>query len=169
MSELVIEEVDSTWAERMIGVHYDAVHHGRAGLYYDADILGDWSPPPSLERTNAMARRLEESGAVALAASFEYAVAGFGILDPKESRIGAVYVRPGYSRKGIGRMLLATLEQKAVQAGIGMLSLESSLNAVRFYALAGYLARGRGTFTLGSGRRMDCVMMEKRLEPLRTA
>jgi putative acetyltransferase len=56
--------------------------------------------------------------------------------------ISALYVCPSHGRRGIGRTLLANLEATIAQRGHVLVRLESSLNAVSFYAELGYAQSG---------------------------
>lgn len=56
--------------------------------------------------------------------------------------ISALYVSPSYGRRGVGRRLLAELEAAVAQRGHVIVRLESSLNAVSFYAGLGYKQSG---------------------------
>ena len=74
----------------------------------------------------------------------ESAVAGFGHLVPAAGEVHAVYVHPDHARRGVGSTLLAELEGYARGSGLTSLSLQSSLNAVEFYEMAGYERVGAG-------------------------
>ena len=69
----------------------------------------------------------------------------------------------GHVRQGIGTMLLAAVEATAQTLGITRLSLDSSLNAVEFYASAGYSAVAEATHELEPGVHIPCVTMQKAL------
>lgn len=56
--------------------------------------------------------------------------------------ISALYVCPSFGRRGVGRTLLAELEATVVRRGHECVRLESSLNAVSFYAGLGYAQSG---------------------------
>lgn len=58
------------------------------------------------------------------------------------NHVSALYVCPSFGRRGIGRTLLAKLEATVVQRGHAFVRLESTLNAVGFYAALGYAQSG---------------------------
>ena len=60
----------------------------------------------------------------------------------ERDHISALYVCPSYGRRGIGRLLLAELEAAVAQRGHRLVRLESSINAVNFYAALGYAQAG---------------------------
>lgn len=71
--------------------------------------------------------------------------------------ISALYVCPSYGGRGVGRTLLAELEAAVVQRGHSHVRLESSLNAVSFYAALGYSQSGslRVDGSLPMTKRLD--------------
>ena len=91
------------------------------------------------------------------------AVVGFGQLNPDTGEVDAVYVLPGRQGEGIGRLLLAELEAKARARDIRMLELSATLNAVPFYAQAGYTRRHVALHRLPAGVDLECVRMGKEL------
>jgi GNAT superfamily N-acetyltransferase len=73
-----------------------------------------------------------------------------------EEWITGLYVRSSWSRRGIGRALIARLETEIFQRGHICVKLGSSPNAINFYTILGYLPVG---LLDGDG----AVPMEKRL------
>ena len=63
-------------------------------------------------------------------------------LDPATdpARIRAMYTRPGYTRRGIGRLVLTRCEQAAAAAGFSVLELMSTLAGLPLYEAAGFTA-----------------------------
>lgn len=88
-------------------------------------------------------------------------VLGFGIVDLEGGRVFAVYVTPTAARGGVGRLLLATLEDAARTAGLVRLELHATLNAVPFYERSGFIAEGAMRVTLSNGLEIDAVKMGK--------
>jgi putative acetyltransferase len=72
-----------------------------------------------------------------------------------EDWITGLYVRTSWSGQGVGRRLIAKLEQEIVKRGHVCARLDASTNAVGFYASLGYIL---GEFLDGDGG----VPMEKR-------
>ncbi len=72
--------------------------------------------------------------------------------------ITGLYVRAGWSGRGVGRTLMASLETEIVQRGHACAHLEASPNAVGFYTRLGYAPVG-----LPDGE--GAVLMQKRLSP----
>ena len=78
--------------------------------------------------------------------------------------VEAVYVSPGAGRRGIGLEILRKLEERARALGLGVLSLNASLNAVPFYERAGYVAQERSKYRLSTGVEIACVPMVKSMD-----
>jgi putative acetyltransferase len=94
-------------------------------------------------------------------------LAGFGILDAERAEVRAVYVHPDAGRRGAGGRLLAALERIARLRGLGGVTLDSSLNAVSFYAAAGWRTQRDTLHSFPGGRDIRCVVMTKTLPALR--
>lgn len=91
-------------------------------------------------------------------------VVGCGAAARKEDGawgISAVFVLPEYRGSGLGRRILAALEECAAAQGACRVELDASITAAGFYEHLGYRCRG--------GARMlknnDVYEMEKRLGP----
>ena len=100
------------------------------------------------------------------------ALLGFGIMKyhDDEAHLLLLAVQAGAERRGIGRALMAWLEQSARVAGIGHVSLEARLvnaSARAFYAGLGYrelqTVRGYYAGEDGHGGREDAVRLGKDL------
>ena len=157
---LTIRDWNEADARGMLEVHYAAVH-GAPVNYYDEDRLNEWSPTVDEERIEAFLKRSlidEEITRVALEGEL---IVGFGTVVPTLNELRACYVHPRFNRQGIGRRLLAALEEEAKAAGLGWLNLNSSLNAEEFYQAAGYTSDGLGRHRLISGHSISCVRMYK--------
>ena len=64
------------------------------------------------------------------------------LLDPSSepARVRAMYTRPGFTRRGIGRLILSLCESAAAAEGFTRLELMSTLSGRPFYAAAGFEA-----------------------------
>ena len=89
-------------------------------------------------------------------------IIGFGNLNQRSGEIEALYVDPDYVGRGVGKRILAALENAAVGSGLKLLSLSSSLNAVKFYEMAGY-KRQKQKRCLLPFEMVICVPMTKEL------
>ncbi len=152
-------------ATAILNVHCAAVH-GTASAFYDQDILNDWSPTPApLERIRDLAARIKSGEEVMLVAENRTnQIVAFSSIFPSLSELRAVYVHPDYGKQGLGGRLLEEIERLTTKSGLLELSMDSSINAERFYSSHGYYAVQRGEHILRSGRRMACVKMKKVLK-----
>ncbi len=66
-------------------------------------------------------------------------VIGVALL-ARRGEVQLCYVAPEASRRGVGAMLLQSLESQAVQWGLERIFLTSTLTAKQFYERAGYVA-----------------------------
>ena len=62
------------------------------------------------------------------------------LLDPSKepARVRAMYTRPGFTRRGIGRLILSLCESAAAAEGFTRLELMSTLSGRPLYAAAGF-------------------------------
>ena len=62
------------------------------------------------------------------------------LLDPSKdaARVRAMYTRPGFTRRGVGSLILALCESAAVAEGFTRLELMSTLSGRPLYAAAGF-------------------------------
>jgi putative acetyltransferase len=86
----------------------------------------------------------------------------FAQVDVDGGVLRALFVDASLQGQGVGRALLATVEARARAAGCSRLRGAMSLNAVSFYAQAGFRP-GPGPTRLLSGIRVPVTWMEKSL------
>jgi GNAT superfamily N-acetyltransferase len=77
--------------------------------------------------------------------------------------IMAVYVDPAHARRGVGRLLMAKLEEVARADGATHLHLNAALNSEGFYAACGYARTRETTYRTRGGIAIKCALMEKDL------
>ena len=88
---------------------------------------------------------------------------GFAMLDTDAAEVSAIYVSPDAIGSGIGSRLLAELEHRAAEAGLGVLTTHATLNAERFYARHGFGRVGEAVHAQPNGTRLPCVTMTRPL------
>jgi GNAT superfamily N-acetyltransferase len=88
-------------------------------------------------------------------------IIGFGSIVPANSELRAVYVDAAYGGQGVGRALLARLDELAREAGLSELRMDASINAVPFYEANDFVSVELGEHIMPSGARMACVRMLK--------
>ncbi len=138
-------------------VHLRAIKEICASHYTPEEIEA-WAIPRTPEKYQQAIRSKEFYVAVE-----EDVIVGFGVLNGESREIEAVYVSPLVRRRGVGLMILGLLEERGRALDLEVLSLNASLNAVRFYQKAGYVAQEESKYRLYSGVEIACVPMVKRL------
>ena len=90
-------------------------------------------------------------------------LAGFAQLDLRGGGLRALFVDGSLQGQGLGRALLAAVEQRARDAGCARLGGAMSLNAVSFYTRAGFRPFDGPARLLTAGIPVPVLRMEKRL------
>ena len=98
-----------------------------------------------------------------LVAVDDTALGGFGTLDLEKSEISSLFIRPEYAGAGLAGSLLQQLEGIAREQGLRLLSLESTVNARRFYLKHGYQVLAPAIKRFSTGLEIDCFQMQKPL------
>ena len=145
-------DIDALWALRTIAVRVSCATH------YAAEQISVWTASPVPASYGAMLAA--GNGIVALQND---AIVGYAMLDADKQEVDAVFVDPAHAGLGIGKRLLTALEQLARGRGIARLQLSASLNAVPFYAAAGFTALRQEAYAHPSGISLASVAMEKAL------
>jgi len=87
------------------------------------------------------------------------------LLDPatESARIRAMFVRPGYERRGIGRMILNACEDEARAAGFRELELMAMLSGHAMYLASGFHDTEDVPAALEDGTPFPLIRMRKAL------
>lgn len=88
------------------------------------------------------------------------------LLDPanEPARVRAMFVRPDWTRRGLGRRILEACEDAARQEGFQRLVLLATLPGVPLYHAYGFRSIEDQAATLPDGVELPCVSMEKEIE-----
>jgi GNAT superfamily N-acetyltransferase len=86
------------------------------------------------------------------------------LLDPSidAAKVRAIFVHPAFARRGLGSIILATVEDAARAAGFHHFEMGSTLTGVPLYRLKGYLEVERIAVPLSNGEALPVVRMIKR-------
>ncbi len=98
-----------------------------------------------------------------VAATWQGRVVGIAQFDPADDRLRALFVDAGHQQRGVGRALLAEIDQRATRRGKVRLHGAMSLNAVSFYLHAGFRPIGGPERLTSTGILVPVVRMEKEL------
>jgi GNAT superfamily N-acetyltransferase len=77
------------------------------------------------------------------------------------AKVRAIFVHPEFSRRGLGSLILATVEEAARAAGFRRFEMGSTLTGVPLYRLKGYVEMERVAVPLRNGEVLPVVKMVK--------
>jgi GNAT superfamily N-acetyltransferase len=85
------------------------------------------------------------------------------LLDPatEPARVRAMFVRPGWTRRGLGRAILESCAAAARAEGFTRLVLGATLPGEPLYRAFGFREVERITVTMPDGVSVECVAMER--------
>ena len=98
-----------------------------------------------------------------LVAEIDGQLAGVAQVDVASDTLRALFMDAALQGRGVGRAFLAVVEARACKAGCSRLRGAMSVNAVSFYARAGFRPVGEPGQLLNSGVRVPVLWMEKSL------
>lgn len=133
-----------------------AILHGSRGHYPD-ELLARWTDGAPGE------------GFQAFVADHCYVlevnshIAACGAISCQDGQIDAVFVSPEHMGQGLGRQVVAFLEQLAHEAGLLEVHLQSTLNAAPFYRSQGFVGDALAPYHSPRGFSLDSIPMRKRL------
>ena len=89
------------------------------------------------------------------------------LLDPatEAAHIRAMFVRPDWTRRGLGRAILNAGHDAARAEGFTRLDLGATLAGLDLYRAFGFLEIERFIVTLPDGVTLDAVVMERQIDP----
>ena len=85
------------------------------------------------------------------------------LLDPatEPARVRAMFVRSDWTRRGLGRAILASCERAARAEGFNELVLGATLAGVPLYSAFGFREIERASVTMSDGVTVDVVTMKR--------
>ena len=89
------------------------------------------------------------------------------LIDPatEAAHVRAMYTRPDWTRRGLGRRILEACESAARADGFRMLTLGATLPGLPLYQAFGFQETGREDVVMPDGTPLPCVWMEKAIPP----
>jgi GNAT superfamily N-acetyltransferase len=87
------------------------------------------------------------------------------LLDPatEPAHVRAMYTRPDWTRRGLGRRILEACEAAARADGFTTMNLGATLPGLPLYEAFGFVATGEEDVLMPDGVRLECVWMTKPL------
>jgi|GEM_PF-6366989 len=134
---------------------------GKTSAFYTEEQRRAWAQSmlPDLERRK---KSVAEGEVVIYVAEIEKRIIGFCAASFQKSLLLSLYVEPG-PWKGVGKRLLLTVEEKAVQTGVFFLEGSTSYNAKDFYRQCGYEIGEACVHNLPNGLAISCYKICKTL------
>ena len=152
LRQATLDDIAMLWELRTRAIEHSCPGH------YTPQVLAVWLAAPA---PASLGRHIEHGGG--LVAVDDGGIVAYAVLDPLSGEVEAAFVDPLQQSRGIGRVLLDALEANARAGGIKRLFLSASLNAVPFYARAGFVALREELYPHRSGIGIASVFMEKAL------
>ena len=145
-------------AEAVCAVHVASIRR-LCARDYTAEQIEVWAGGKHPDR---YVRAMAEGETFFVAEGLEATPTVIGFSSVLGDEVRAVYVHPDHVGVGVGRALLAAVEEHARDGGVEVLRLNSTTTAREFYTAHGYQNDGESIFDmLGVG--LPCVKMSKRL------
>ena len=135
-----------------------AIRHACKGFYAD-ELLALWTVG---EMTVPFVEFVAQKFHVA---TVNGSVVGTGVIDLGTGQMDAIFVRPDMMGQGIGKRVIAFLEELGRSAGLAELKLDATLNAAPFYRCCGFVGDAVGVYRSPRGISLDCIPMTKRIAP----
>lgn len=85
--------------------------------------------------------------------------------ETEPARVRAMFVRSDWTRRGLGRAILDSCERAAREEGFKNLVLGATLPGEPLYRSFGFREVERFTLTMPDGISIDCVAMDRPVEP----
>ena len=144
-------DAQKIWCIRNAAINSQCIDH------YSSAELKIWTDG---EVTEQFIEVVEDSFYVA---TLDGHIVGTGMINLESGQIDAIFVHPSRMRSGIGRQVLLHLEKRAIAAGLNQLSLDSTLNASRFYRAHGFVGDSLAKYESPRGISLDCIPMVKKV------
>jgi len=80
-----------------------------------------------------------------------------------DSHIMRVFVNPKFQKRGLGKLIMNKLEDKAISSEVNKVKLDASLPSKKFYDVLGYKTREKTYVKLENGKKLHYYKMNKGL------
>ena len=79
------------------------------------------------------------------------------------NHIMKVFVNPKFQKRGLGKLIMNKLEDKAISSGVNRVKLDASLPSKKFYDALGYKTCEKTYVKLENGKKLHYYKMDKAL------
>ena len=145
-------------AEGICRLFYETVHAVNLGDYSPEQVRA-WAPAPP----DPVAWHGRMSGRHTLVAEGDDGVVGFAELE-EDGHLDMLYCRRDAVGRGVGSLLYAAVEERAIGLGVERVFTEASITARPFYGRRGFVVLKRNTVAR-HGVELTNFSMEKILRP----
>jgi GNAT superfamily N-acetyltransferase len=90
-------------------------------------------------------------------------IVGSGLINLADGQVDAIFAHPEAAGHGVGRAMMAHLEELARSSGLVGMKLEATLNAAAFYRRLGFVGDKQSVYVTRNGLALACVLMIKAL------
>lgn len=80
-----------------------------------------------------------------------------------ENHIKTLFIEPALQSRGLGRLIMHELEQKAVALGVDVVVLDASIPSKKFYDSLDYVTMEEAHLNMENNERLDFYKMQKAL------
>jgi putative acetyltransferase len=157
---LIIRPAIVSDAEVIARVRHSAITTIAADAY-PKEAIDAWSGALDEHRFQRFRELIAGGQELMYVAEHRSKIIGFGSVIPSRNELRAIYVDGDWARCGVGAALLKQLELVARHVGCKYLELESSLNALEFYSVHGFIELARATHGVSDAYDMACISMRK--------
>ena len=137
-------------------IRRQAIRHQCIGAYSERQML-EWTKGCAEDGYDTLMQKHFYLGCI------EDEPVATGMLDLEHLEIGAIFIRPDFMQRGLGKRVLFFLEDVARDLGLTEVCLDATLNAVDFYRRCGYVGEESAVYQSPSGLQLACVPMVKKL------
>jgi N-acetylglutamate synthase-like GNAT family acetyltransferase len=81
-----------------------------------------------------------------------------------DDHIMRVFVNPKFQKRGLGKLIMCKLEEKAISTGVSAVKLDASLPSKKFYDALGYKTCEKAYLKLENGKKLHYYKMDKVLK-----
>ena len=78
-----------------------------------------------------------------------------------DDHIMRVFVDPKFQKRGLGKLIMCKLEEKAISTGVRAVKLDASLSSKKFYDTLGYATSEETYLKVENGKKLHYYKMDK--------
>lgn len=154
---ITIRNIQATDKDAVLSIHKQSIY-GICKDHYTEKEMKAWTDRLTPSLFNEGIKDENNIGVVAVESAI---VIGYGFFNLRDRELRALYVLPQFTCKGVGKLIMARLEDMALKKNIKKLTLQSTINAVGFYQKLGYQIIKTDRHPINEEVFISCVLMER--------